>query len=279
MTASQAPTVLLNSGHRMPSTGFGTWPLKRREAADSVVSAIDAGYRSIDTASAYDNEDGVGLGLRESGIARADLFVTTKLRGNAQGNGKGREALLRSLDKLGLEYLDLYLIHWPNPSIDRYVEAYEELLELAGEGLVRSVGVSNFKQEHLKRIVAATGIEPAVDQIQVSPTIGRRELVSDVQKTSTVVVAWSPLERNSGVLESPTISGIADRLSVSTGQVALRWLIQRDIVPIPHSGNPARQRQNVSIFDFELTDADMAAIGDLDKNVEGELDSSTHTQM
>ncbi|GAB3607045.1 aldo/keto reductase [Conyzicola nivalis] len=279
MAANLAPTVLLNTGFSMPRTGFGTWPLRGDDCASAVVSAIDAGYRSIDTAAAYHNEDGVGLGLKNSGLAREELFVTTKLRGQSQGGGRAREALLTSLDKLGLDYVDLYLIHWPNPSVDLYVEAYAELLELADEGLIRSVGVSNFKQEHLKKIVDATGIEPAVDQIQVSPTIGRKALVADIQRSSTVVVAWSPLERNSGVLQSPTLTTIADRLKVSTGQVALRWLVERDIVPIPHSGNPERQKQNADIFDFELSKSDMTAIDALDSDAEGELDSATHIEM
>ncbi|MEV8515766.1 aldo/keto reductase [Dactylosporangium sp. NPDC051484] len=269
------PSVRLNSGLDMPVVGYGTYPLKGRRATDAVLAAIGSGYRLIDTAASYDNEDAVGAAVRESGLPRAELFITTKLRGSDQGRGSTRAGLQRSLERLGLDYVDLYLIHWPLPAVGRYVESYAEMAELQREGLIRSLGVSNFLPEHLDAVVAETGIQPAVDQLQVSPSHPRPELVAAVQRTGTVAQAWSPLERNTGILEHSSVAAIAGRLDVTSAQVVLRWLLQRDVTVIPHSGSPDRQRTNADLFGFELTADDMAAIDALDTCVPVKQDPRT----
>ncbi|WP_426507005.1 aldo/keto reductase [Dactylosporangium sp. McL0621] len=256
----QIPTVTLNSGHRMPVAGYGTWPLQGRAATDAVLAALAAGYRLVDTAASYGNEDAVGAAVRESGLPRAELFVTTKLRGSDQGRGSTRAALEASLERLGLDYVDLYLIHWPLPAVGRYADSYAEMADLHREGLIRTLGVSNFLPEHIAAVVAETGIVPAVDQLQVSPSHARPELVAAVQGGGTVVQAWSPLERNTGVLEDAGIVAAADRLGVTPAQVVLRWLVQRGLTVVPHSSDPERQRANADLFGFELTGEDMAAV-------------------
>ncbi|WP_433050547.1 aldo/keto reductase [Dactylosporangium sp. CS-033363] len=257
------PTVKLNSGPDMPVVGYGTWPLQGRPATDAMLAAIASGYRLLDTAAAYGNEDAVGAAVRESGLPRAELFVTTKLRGSDQGRGSTRAALEASLERLGLDYVDLYLIHWPLPRVARYVESYAEMADLHREGLIRSLGVSNFLPEHIDAVVAETGIVPAVDQLQVSPSHARPDLVAAVQAKGTVVQAWSPLERNTGVLEHSGIAAVAERLGVTPAQVVLRWLLQRDLTVVPHSGSPERQRTNADLFGFELTPADLAAFDEV----------------
>ncbi|MFI5911363.1 aldo/keto reductase [Dactylosporangium sp. NPDC051541] len=250
----------LNSGHEMPIVGYGTWPLKGAPATDAVLAAIESGYRLLDTASAYGNEDAVGAAVRQSGRPRDELFVTTKLRGSDQGRGSTRAGLEGSLERLGLDYVDLYLIHWPLPNVGKYVESYEEMAELRQAGLIRSLGVSNFLPEHLAAVTAATGIAPAVNQLQVSPSHARQELVSAVRSQGTVVQAWSPLERNSGVLEHPAVTAPAARLGVTPAQIVLRWLVRQDIAVVPHSANRDRQRTNADLFSFELTADETAAI-------------------
>ncbi|MFG2040907.1 aldo/keto reductase [Dactylosporangium sp. NPDC048998] len=269
------PSVKLNSGLDMPVVGYGTYPLKGRRATDAILAAIGSGYRLIDTAASYGNEDAVGAAVRESGLPRAELFVTTKLRGSDQGRGSTRAGLERSLERLGLEYVDLYLIHWPLPAVGRYVESYAEMAELRREGLIRSLGVSNFLPEHLDAVVAETGIQPAVDQLQVSPSHSRAELVAAVQRTGTVVQAWSPLERNTGVLDHPSVAAIAARLGITGAQVVLRWLLQRNVTVVPHSGDPGRQHTNADLFGFELTTDDMTAINALDTGVPVKQDPRT----
>ncbi|WP_432978274.1 aldo/keto reductase [Dactylosporangium sp. CA-233914] len=269
------PTVRLNSGYDMPVLGYGTYPLRGRRATDAILAAIESGYRLIDTASAYGNEDAVGAAVRECGLERAELFVTTKLRGSDQGRGSTRAGLEGSLTRLGLSYVDLYLIHWPLPRVGKYVESYAEMAQLQREGLIRSLGVSNFLPEHLAAVVAETGIQPAVDQLQVSPSHSRPGLVHEVAQQGTVVQAWSPLERNTGVLEHPSIAAIAARLGVTGAQVVLRWLLQRDITVVAHSGDPGRQRANADLFGFELTAEDMTAVDAVDAGIPVKQDPAT----
>ncbi|GAA4262943.1 aldo/keto reductase [Dactylosporangium darangshiense] len=269
------PTVKLNSGYDMPVVGYGTWPLKGRRATDAVLAAIGSGYRLIDTAAAYDNEEAVGAAVRECGLPREELFVTTKLRGADQGLGSTRRGLEGSLERLGLDYVDLYLIHWPMPAVGRFAESYAEMADLQREGLIRSLGVSNFLPEHIETVTTETGIRPALDQLQVSPSHSRPELVADVQRDGIVVQAWSPLERNTGVLDHPFVTAIAQRLGVTGAQVVLRWLLQRDITVVPHSGDPGRQRANADLFGFELTAQDMAAVADLDTGAPVKQDPAT----
>jgi 2,5-diketo-D-gluconate reductase A len=275
MAKISIPTRTLNDGHEMPWLGLGTWPVQGRRSTDSILAAIEMGYRLIDTASNYGNEDAVGAAIRESGLPREDFFVTTKLAGRFQGKPYVREGFSASLERLGLDYVDLYLIHWPLPRLGRYVESYVEMVALQQEGLIRSVGVSNFLDDHIAAIVAATGVRPAVDQIQVSPSHAQVDVVEAVSRDGTVVQAWRPLERNGGILEHPTVTGIADRLDVAPSQVVLRWLIERDITTTPHSTNPDRQRLNADIFEFSLEPADVAAITALDVGAPVKQDPTT----
>ncbi|MGW7674228.1 aldo/keto reductase [Streptomyces sp. NPDC054775] len=274
------PTVTLNTGHVMPQVGLGTWPLVGRKSTDSVLAAISTGYRLVDTAAAYGNEDSVGAAVRESGLPREELFITTKLRGRHQGDvATVRHGLTESLEVLGLDYVDLYLIHWPNPARGRYVETYEALLELAQQGLIRSVGVSNFTEEHLRKVVEATGVHPAVDQRQVSPSHAQADFVDALSASSTVIQAWSPLERNSGVLQDPVVTRIAERLGVSPSQVIIRWLIERGLTAVPHSSNPERQRRNADVFHFSLEPDDITAITALDSGKPTELTPDTFEEF
>nr|WP_062342094.1 aldo/keto reductase [Herbidospora sakaeratensis] len=271
--------VTLNTGHSMPLVGLGTYPLQGRTAVDAVLTAVDAGYRLLDTAASYGNEAAVGAGVRESGLPRKDFFVTTKLRGEDHGAAKARAALEGSLERLGLDYVDLYLIHWPLPRLGLYVETYVALLELAREGLIRSVGVSNFTPEHLDAVVKETGVHPAVNQRQVSPTHAQQALVDATQGDPTVLQAWSPLERNTGILEHPVIVEIARRVGKAPSQVVLRWLLDRGIGVVPKSGDARRQRENIDLFDFGLDAADVAAITALDTGKPVRLDPETHEEF
>lgn len=275
MDAITIPTVRFDDGHEMPVVGLSTWPLQGRQLTDAVLSALEIGYRLIDTAASYGNEDAVGAAIRESGIPRDQLFVTTKLRGADQGTGRVRDALRGSLDRLGLDHVDLYLIHWPLPRIGRYVESYAEMVALREEGLIRSVGVSNFLPEHIAAVVAATGVRPALDQLQVSPSHAQVDVVDAVTAGGTVVQAWSPLERNSGILEHPTVTAIADRLGVSPSQVVIRWIVDRGLTTVPHSGNPERQRRNADVFGFRLDPADVDAVTAVDVGAPVKQDPTT----
>ena len=230
-----APTRALADGGGIPLLGLGTWPMDDTEAAVAVAGAIGLGYRLLDTAAKYGNEAGVGRGIRDSGVPREQLYVTTKLRGSEQGAGT-RDALRASLDRLGLDYVDLYLIHWPLPRLDRYVESYEVMLELRQEGLVRSVGVSNFLPEHLDRLP----VPPAVNQIELSPTVARRALVAELDRRGIVPQAYSPLGRGRE-LADPVVTGLAERYGRTPAQVVLRWHVQQGYVAVPKSGDPGRQ--------------------------------------
>ena len=269
------PTVPLNTGHEMPRLGYGTWPLTGRAATDAVLSAIGTGYRLIDTAQAYGNEDAVGQAVKEASVSRAELFITTKLTGRYQGKGLVRQGVEASLTTLGLDYVDLFLIHWPDPALGLYVETYVSLLELAGEGLIRSIGVSNFTPPYLAELAKATTVPPAVDQLQVSPTIARYQTVESIIPSSTIVQAWSPLERNSGILDNPVIVAIARRHKVTAGQVVLRWLMDRGLTTVPHTATPSRQRENADIFNFHLDAEEVGQIYHLDGKTEGSLDPDT----
>ncbi|MDG4825752.1 aldo/keto reductase [Asanoa sp. WMMD1127] len=264
MASIDIPTRTLNDGHEMPWLGLGTYPAKGRQLVEAILAAVESGYRLLDTAYNYGNEDAVGTAIRESGLPREEFFVTSKLAGRHQGKPYVRDGFSASLDRLGLDYVDLYLIHWPLPKVGRYVESYEEMLALRQEGLIRSVGVSNFLDEHIRAVVDATGVVPAVDQLQVSPNHARVDVVDEVARHGTVVQAWSPLERNSGVLEHPTVVGIADRLRITPSQVVLRWLVDRDITAVPASTNPDRQLLNADIFGFALEPDDVAAVNAID---------------
>jgi len=248
----------------LPPIGLGTWPLTGTAATDAVLAGIDAGYRLIDTAAIYDNEDAVGTALATCGVPRDELFVTTKLRGSDHISGDIRGAVERSLDRLGLDHLDLFLIHWPLPRFDRYVVAFEGLLECRDAGLIRYAGVSNFLEHHLRRLVAELGETPAIDQIQMDPTLARIPVRRAAADLGVVVQAWSPLGRGE-TLHSPVVTEIATRLDLTPAQVILAWHRAHDVVPIARSANPARQAENLAAARVRLDPADVAALDALDR--------------
>ncbi|WP_436532062.1 aldo/keto reductase [Actinoplanes sp. HUAS TT8] len=259
-------TVRLLHGAEMPRIGAGTWPLDDAEAERVVADALAAGYRLIDTAQAYRNERGVGLGLKAAGLDRADYFVTTKFNREWHGRDLVAEAARRSLDTLGLDYLDLLLIHWPNPGHDRYVEAWEGLVQLLESGLVRAIGTSNFKPAHLERIIKATGVAPDVNQIQLSPAATRDASREFHARHGIVTESWSPIGgQGVRVLDLPLVSEIADATGRTPAQVVLRWHVQLGLVPIPKSADPGRLRENLDVFGFTLSDEQMTALSALDQ--------------
>ncbi|MCK9794946.1 aldo/keto reductase [Isoptericola sp. 4D.3] len=267
-----APTVTLANGTAMPALGLGTWPMDDDEAATAVATAIESGYRLIDTAENYRNERGVGRGLRDAAVPRADLFVTTKFNKRWHSVDGARRACEGSLERLGLDYLDLLLIHWPNPDQDRYVDAWQGLLALRDEGLVRAAGTSNFKPHHLRRLVDETGVAPEVNQINLNPYAARAETVAFHAEHAIVTEAWSPIKPHE-MLDDPAITTIAERHGRSPAQVVLRWITQQGYVTCPKSASPERQRENLDVFGFELDPDETATISALDRG-EGQVTDS-----
>jgi 2,5-diketo-D-gluconate reductase A len=269
-----APTVMLRSGVAMPRIGLGTWPMDDAEAETVIATALGLGYRLIDTAENYGNERGVGRGIKASGVPREDVFVTTKFNKRWHGVDLAREAFERSAERLGLEYLDLLLIHWPNPGQDRYVAAWEGLLRLLEEGLVRAIGTSNFKPAHLERIITGTGVAPDVNQIQLSPLLTRDGARGYHAGKGIVTESWSPLGgAGTDALREPLIVELAERYGRTPAQVVLRWHVELGLVAIPKSSNLERLRQNLDVFDFPLAEADVAAISALDQGEDAAADS------
>ena len=258
------PDLNLNDGNSMPQLGFGVFEIPEAETAQTVVHALNTGYRSIDTAAAYGNEAGVRDAVLTSELDRGDLFITTKLANSDHGRHKVPRAFEASLDKLGGNYLDLYLIHWPIPHKGLTVETWEALVELQREERVRSIGVSNFRVEDLERIIDATGVVPAVNQIELHPHLQQLELRRFHEEHGIVTEAWSPLGR-AQFLDDPTIERIASAHARSPAQVVLRWHVQLGNVVIPRSVTPSRIEENFNIFDFELSDGDMHALFELDR--------------
>lgn len=260
------PTVTLNNGIEIPQLGFGVFQVPDPETAAAVTSALEAGYRSIDTAAIYGNEAGVGQALAASGIARDELFVTTKLWNADQGYDATLKAFDASLAKLGLDFVDLYLIHWPTPARDLYRESWRAIERLAGEGRVRAAGVSNFQPTHLTRLLDGSPLVPAVNQIELHPGLQQRELRELHAESGIVTEAWSPLAQGA-VLGEPVLTSIAERYGKSPAQVVLRWHLQLGNVVIPKSVTPSRIRENADVFDFALTDEEMTAIAGLDRDL------------
>src|SRR5215207_594048 len=261
MTA--VPSVALKNGVTIPQVGFGVFKVPEEQTVDAVRSALDAGYRSIDTAALYQNERAVGAALAESGIPREELFVTTKVWNSAHGHDRALRAFDTSLAKLGLEYVDLYLIHWPVPAKERYVETWSALEKLLADGRARAIGVSNFQPAHLQRLLDASDVVPAVNQIELHPNLPQRELREFHARHGIVTEAWSPLARG-GLLDDPTVTALAERLGRTPAQVILRWHLQLGNVVIPKSVTPGRIRENIALFDFELSEQDLAAIDALE---------------
>jgi 2,5-diketo-D-gluconate reductase A len=257
------PDVTLNNGVRMPQLGFGVFQVGDDEARAAVATALECGYRSIDTAALYGNEHGVGVAVSASGIPREELFVTTKLWNADQGAGRVLPAFERSIDKLGLDYVDLYLIHWPVPSRDRFVETWEAFQGLYAEGRMRAIGVSNFTPPQLTRLLEETAVVPAVNQVELHPGFQQPELRAFHREHGIATEAWSPLGQGAA-LTHPVITRLAERHEKTPAQVVLRWHLDLGNVVIPKSVTPGRIRENFSVFDFALTPEDARQIAGLE---------------
>ena len=262
---AQQTRIRLNDGIEIPQIGFGVWQVDSSEAPKAVKAAIDAGYRSIDTAAIYRNEEGVAAGIRAGGVPREQLFITTKLWNDRHGARNALKAFDESLRRLQLEYVDLYLIHWPAPHANLYVETWRALQEVKSSGRARSVGVSNFKVPHLERIIGETGIVPSINQIELHPRFQQQAQREFHARHKIVTESWSPLGQGRA-MKDPLIAGIAAKHGRTPAQVALRWHIQNGLVAIPKSVTPARIVENFDVFGFELTQEDMAKIATLDNN-------------
>lgn len=268
-----APTVRLNDGNAIPQIGLGTWPLDDVQVAAAVVSAVELGYRHVDTAYRYGNEAGVGQGVRDCGIPREELFITTKLDGTYQGRDRAVEGLEGSLKRLGLDYVDLLLIHWPLPQRNEFVSTWETFERLQAEGKARSIGVSNFKPSHLERLLEETSVVPAINQIQISPSITRINERAFNGNHGIATESYSPLGAGRDLLNAPVLGAIARKHGRTPGQVVLRWHVQEGLVAIPKSANPLRLKENLDVFGFALDREDMSAIATLDAGADAGVDS------
>jgi diketogulonate reductase-like aldo/keto reductase len=275
-----APTVRLDDGIEIPQLGFGVFQITPDEVQARVEEALEAGYRHIDTAAAYNNEQGVGRALAASGLARDDVFITTKLRNGEQGRTSAADALRNSLERLGLEYVDLYLIHWPSPARDAYVDSWRAMIEAKEQGLVRAIGVSNFLPHHLERVIAETGVTPAVDQIELHPYFSQPELTRVLRERGVAVEAYSPLGQGRD-LDDPTIAEIAATVGRSPAQVILRWHLQHGYIAIPKASSRSRMAANLDVLGFELSEADMLRIDSLDtgERIGGDPDTFEISQI
>jgi len=264
MSDALAPRTL-NDGHSIPAIGFGSYPHHGEDSDEMVTNALDLGYRLIDTALRYENEVEVGAAISRTSVPRDEIVVTSKLAGRHHGRDEARQGVADSLKNLGLETIDLFLIHWPLPKQGKFVDTWKTLVELRDEGKLRSIGVSNFTPQHLEQIIDATGVVPAVNQVELHPAFTQAELRKVHDELGIVTEAWSPLGRATGLLDEPVIREAAEKYGVTTGQIALRWHVQQGIVPIPMSSNPVRRAANLELAGFELTDDEVAAISDLDR--------------
>ncbi len=260
---TSSPNLPFNDGHSIPQLGFGVFQVPPEDTAEVVRHALKTGYRHIDTAAAYKNEAGVGEAIRDSGLDRDEIFVTTKLFNTDQGHDSALRAFDKSLDRLGLEYVDLYLIHWPAPDRGKYLETWQAFAQFHREGRARSIGVSNFLPEHLERIIDATGVVPALNQIELHPRLQQAELRRFHQEHDILTEAWSPLGQGA-ILDDETIKEIASDHDRTVAQVVLRWHLQLGNVVIPKSVTPARIEENFELFDFELSSEEMDKIAGLD---------------
>ncbi|EIM06099.1 Aldo/keto reductase, diketogulonate reductase [Planococcus antarcticus DSM 14505] len=258
--------ITLNNGKKMPQLGFGVWQVEDDQATASVAKALETGYTSIDTAMIYKNEKGVGKALKETSVPREDLFITTKVWNSDQGYENTLTAFDESLERLGLDYVDLYLIHWPTPEFDTYIDTYKALEKLYKDGRVKSIGVCNFEVEHLERLLAECVVPPVLNQVECHPYLAQNDLKEFCAKHNIFVEAWSPLDQGGEVLKDESIQKIAEAKGKSPAQIVLRWHLQSDTIVIPKSVTPSRIEENFNVFDFELTEAEMNKIHALNKD-------------
>ncbi|MBD7943172.1 aldo/keto reductase [Psychrobacillus sp. Sa2BUA9] len=258
--------ITLNNGLTMPQLGFGVWQVPNDEATAAVSTALEVGYRSIDTAMIYKNEHGVGKALKDSDVPREKLFITTKVWNSDQGYDNTLRAFDESLERLGLDYVDLYLIHWPTPQFDEYVETYKAMEKLYKEGRVKAIGVCNFEVEHLERLLKECEIKPVLNQIECHPYLAQNEIKNFCAQHDIFVEAWSPLDQGGEVLQDETIQQIAKSHGKSPAQIVLRWHLQNNTIVIPKSVTPSRIEENFQVFDFELTNNEIELINNLNKD-------------
>lgn len=273
--------MVFGSEITLPALGFGTGGLRGRDGVQALTRALEVGYRLVDSAVNYENEGAVGQAVRQSSVPREEIIVTSKLPGRHHAYDDALAMVEESLARTGLDYLDLYLIHWPNPSRDRYVEAWQALITARDRGLVRAIGVSNFLPEHLDRLVDETGVTPAVNQIELHPFFPQAEQRAADSDRGIVTEAWCPIGRAGELLDHLLLRSIGERHGVTPAQVVLRWHVQLGVVPIPKSASPERQYENLDVFDFSLTEEEMgqiSALGRADGRLRG-LDPATHEEL
>lgn len=254
----------LNDGHEIPAIGFGTYKLNGDDGMRAVVTAIETGYRLIDTALNYENETEVGEAIRRSGVPRGEITLATKLPGRFHGRKEARTGFEKSLTNLGVDYVDLFLIHWPLPRVDKFVETWQTMIDLREEGLIRSIGVSNFTQRHLRRIMDETGVVPAVNQIELHPHFPQADMRAFHAEHGIQTQSWSPLAHQKSLLDETAVTAVAEAHDVTPAQAVLRWHVQLGTVPIPKSANASRQAENFDVFGFELTEEEIDSIASLE---------------
>ncbi|MFG2584140.1 aldo/keto reductase [Streptomyces malaysiensis] len=272
------PSRVLSDGVSIPAVGFGTYPLSGSDAESGVRNAIAAGYRLIDTAASYGNEAEVGRAVATSGVPREEVFLMTKLRGRDQGYERTLTAFEESAARLGVDHVDIYLIHWPLPRVNAYADSWRAMIKLREEGRIRSIGVSNFTPAQLDRLSEETGVMPSVNQVELHPRFPQREQRAADTARGIATISWSPLGRGSGILADPVVTGLARTHGVTPAQVVLRWHLQLGAIPIAKSATPERQRANLDIFGFALTPEEMAAISGLERGRLGG-DPDTHEEF
>ncbi|WP_454117356.1 aldo/keto reductase [Microbacterium lacticum] len=272
------PLITLNDGHTIPQLGYGVFKVDPDETERLVSTALEVGYRHIDTAAIYGNEEGVGRAIAASGIPRDELFITTKLWNSEQGSDKPRAAIEKSLEKLGLDRVDLYLIHWPRPDLDLYVDTWRQLETFQGEGLATSIGVSNFHRPHLERLLAETETVPAVDQVELHPAFAQRELRAFAADHGIRIEAWGPLGQGKyDLFGEKAVADAAAAHGVTPAQVVIRWHLDHGIIVFPKSSTPDRIAQNFDVFGFDLTPDEIAAIDGIDRGQRVGSDPDTAT--
>ncbi|WP_308798802.1 aldo/keto reductase [Agromyces silvae] len=273
------PEYALRDGNRIPALGLGTYGLDDEVGVEAVLSAIDDGYRLIDTAYNYGNEAAVGEALRRTSVDRSDLVITTKLPGRHHGTDETLASFEESRRRLGLEWVDLYLIHWPNPSVDRYVETWRTMITLREKGLVRSIGVSNFTEGMLRRLLDETGLMPVVNQVELHPYFPQAALRDFHDEYGIRTESWSPLAKRSELLREPVITELAARYGVTPAQLVLRWHVELESIPIPKSADAERRRTNLDVFGFQLLPEDVEAISSLERGRLNDADPEVHEEM